>query len=53
MFEKAKWICRKESDRKSPAPYFRKSFKIEKAFKSVMLNICGLGTGEYYLNLDL
>lgn len=52
MFEKAKWICRKEADRKSPAPYFRKSFKIEKAFKSVMLNICGLGTGEYYLNAN-
>lgn len=33
-----------------PAPYFRKCFKINKAVNKVILNICGLGTGEYYLN---
>lgn len=50
MFENAKWINRAEATRKSPAPYFRKSFKIEKPIKRAELNVCGLGTGEYYLN---
>ena len=52
MFENAKWICRGEAVRKSPAPFFRKRFKIEKAVKKAVLNVCGLGTGEYYLNAE-
>ncbi len=50
MFEKAKWICKRGAKRESPAPYFRKGFSLEKAVQSAKLYICGLGTGEYYLN---
>lgn len=50
MFENAKWISRDDANREAPAPYFRKKFKITKPLKKAILNVCGLGTGEYYLN---
>lgn len=50
MFEKAKWICRGEAKQDSPAPYLRKSFSLKKSVQNASLHICGLGTGEYYIN---
>ena len=50
MFENSKWISRADAAPQSPAPYFRKCFNIEHPVDRVELNVCGLGTGEYYLN---
>lgn len=50
MFEKSKWISRDFATDMRPAPFFRKNFIVNKDVTKVMLNICGLGTGEYYLN---
>lgn len=50
MFENSKWISRINATTKSSAPYLRKTFEIEQPVKKAELNVCGLGTGEYYLN---
>lgn len=50
MFENAKWICRTDSEKALPAPLLRKSFYINKPIKKAVLNVCGLGLGEYYIN---
>ncbi len=50
MFEKAKWITKEYTMEERPAPLLRKTFDIDKAIKSAVLNACGLGYGVYFIN---
>ena len=52
---KARWIGNREesypdSTLTTPAPYFRKTFRITKPVKQAKVYICGLGFYEMYLN---
>ena len=52
---KAQWISNKEdlypdSTYTDPAPYFRKTFQVNKPVKQAKVYICGLGFYELYLN---
>ena len=51
----ARWIGNREdaypdSTLTTPAPYFRKTFRINKPVKQAKAYICGLGFYEMYLN---
>lgn len=51
----ARWIgnredCYPDSTLTGPAPYFRKTFRINKPVKQAKVYICGLGFYEMYLN---
>ncbi|MBP3600381.1 MAG: family 78 glycoside hydrolase catalytic domain, partial [Clostridia bacterium] len=58
MFENAKWITRTpwiqwrmpSYEELPPAPYLTKSFDVEKAVASAVLNIVAYGQGAYFIN---
>lgn len=50
MFENAKWIARERDWGEHNAPILRKVFEVKDAVKTAVLNICGLGYGDYTMN---
>lgn len=60
MFENARWIARNvwknwkgpSVENMPPSPFIAKTFELDDAPKSAVLNICALGQGAYYINGD-